>query len=76
MALAEGGNPGFLEATRAIRADDSWGVAPPAPGLVDRWVAMTGPTESRDVAGALFVETSLTDDCPDFLTLPASTRMP
>jgi malate synthase len=52
-SLAEGGNLGFLEETRSIREDDSWQVAPPAPGLVDRRVEMTGPTERKMTINAL-----------------------
>ena len=51
--LADGGNLGFLEETRSIREDDSWQVAPPAPGLVDRRVEMTGPTERKMTINAL-----------------------
>src|ERR687894_1238776 len=52
-ALADGGSLGFLEETRSIREDDSWQVAPPAPGLVDRRVEMTGPTERKMTINAL-----------------------
>jgi malate synthase len=51
--LADGGNLGFLEETRSIREDDSWQVAPPAPGLEDRRVEMTGPTERKMTINAL-----------------------
>ncbi len=51
--LADGGNLGFLEETRSVREDDSWQVAPPAPGLVDRRVEMTGPTERKMTINAL-----------------------
>jgi len=51
--LAEGGNLDFLEETRSIREDDSWQVAPPAPGLVDRRVEMTGPTDRKMTINAL-----------------------
>src|SRR5688572_2102775 len=44
QVLAEGGTLDFLEETRGIREDDTWRVAEPAPGLVDRRVEMTGPT--------------------------------
>src|SRR4051794_17719338 len=36
QALAEGGTLDFLPETAHIRDDDSWQVADPAPGLVDR----------------------------------------
>ena len=45
--LAAGGTLDFLEETREIREDDSWQVAEPAPGLVDRRVEITGPTDAR-----------------------------
>ncbi|QBR93699.1 malate synthase A [Nocardioides euryhalodurans] len=51
--LAEGGTLDFLEETRAIREDDSWRVAEPAPGLVDRRVEMTGPTDRKMTINAL-----------------------
>ncbi|MFF0738778.1 malate synthase A [Streptomyces sp. NPDC004111] len=38
---------------RAIRADATWRVAPPAPGLVDRRVEITGPPERRTAVNAL-----------------------
>lgn len=44
---------GFLEETRAIREDSSWQVAPLAPGLVDRRVEITGPTERKMTINAL-----------------------
>ena len=51
--LAEGGTLDFLEETRGIREDDSWRVAEPAPGLVDRRVEMTGPTDRKMTINAL-----------------------
>jgi malate synthase len=51
--LAAGGTLGFLEETRGIREDDSWRVADPAPGLVDRRVEMTGPTDRKMTINAL-----------------------
>ncbi|MGI3781484.1 MAG: malate synthase A [Janthinobacterium lividum] len=44
---------GFREDTAAIRADPSWRVAPPAPGLEDRRAEMTGPTTRKMVVNAL-----------------------
>ncbi|MQA04954.1 MAG: malate synthase A [Streptosporangiales bacterium] len=52
-ALAAGGTLGFLDETSAIRADDSWRVADPAPGLVDRRVEITGPTDRKMTINAL-----------------------
>ncbi|HEY6932672.1 MAG TPA: malate synthase A [Marmoricola sp.] len=51
--LAAGGTLDFLEETRAIREDDSWRVAEPAPGLVDRRVEITGPTDRKMTINAL-----------------------
>ncbi|AVT31739.1 malate synthase A [Plantactinospora sp. BC1] len=50
---AEGQLPGFLPETEAIRADPSWRVAPPAPGLHDRRVEITGPTDRKMTVNAL-----------------------
>src|SRR4051794_41555454 len=47
QALAEGGTLDFLPETASIREDDSWRVAPPAPGLGDRRGEMTGPTHRQ-----------------------------
>ncbi len=51
------GRPGdrldFLAETAAVRADPSWRVAPPAPGLADRRAEMTGPTTRKMVVNAL-----------------------
>jgi malate synthase len=51
--LADGGTLDFLEETREIREDDSWQVAAPAPGLVDRRVEITGPTDRKMTINAL-----------------------
>jgi malate synthase len=53
QAVAGGGTLGFLEETRQIRADDGWRVAEPAPGLVDRRVEITGPTDRKMTINAL-----------------------
>jgi malate synthase len=45
--------PGFLPQTAQIREDAGWRVAPPAPGLVDRRVEITGPTEKKMAVNAL-----------------------
>jgi malate synthase len=44
---------GFLPETRGLRNDQSWQVAPPAPGLEDRRVEITGPTDRRMTVNAL-----------------------
>ena len=51
--LAAGGTLGFLPETADVRADPSWRVAEPAPGLVDRRVEITGPTERKMTINAL-----------------------
>ncbi|ACY98809.1 MULTISPECIES: malate synthase A [Thermomonospora] len=51
--LAAGGTLDFLPETAHIRADDSWRVAEPAPGLVDRRVEITGPTDRKMTINAL-----------------------
>jgi malate synthase len=43
----------FLPETRHIREDASWRVVPPAPGLVDRRVEITGPTDKKMTVNAL-----------------------
>lgn len=43
----------FLPETKHIRDDDTWKGAPPAPGLVDRRVEITGPTDRKMVVNAL-----------------------
>ncbi|HWG60985.1 MAG TPA: malate synthase A [Streptosporangiaceae bacterium] len=51
--LSAGAMLDFLPATASIREDKSWRVAPPAPGLVDRRVEITGPTERKMTINAL-----------------------
>ncbi|MGH3750889.1 MAG: malate synthase, partial [Micromonosporaceae bacterium] len=51
--LAAGGTLGFLEETRGIREDGSWRVAEAAPGLVNRRVEITGPTDRKMTINAL-----------------------
>jgi malate synthase len=51
--LSAGGTLDFLPGTRAIREDPSWRVAPPASGLVNRKVEITGPTERKMTINAL-----------------------
>ncbi|KAF3048209.1 hypothetical protein E8E12_011256 [Didymella heteroderae] len=43
----------FLPETKHIRDDPTWKGAPPAPGLVDRRVEITGPTDRKMVVNAL-----------------------
>jgi malate synthase len=43
----------FLPETKHIRENDTWKGAPPAPGLVDRRVEITGPTDRKMVVNAL-----------------------
>ncbi|EIW82842.1 malate synthase [Coniophora puteana RWD-64-598 SS2] len=43
----------FAPETAAIRADPTWHCAPPAPGLEDRRVEITGPPERKMVINAL-----------------------
>jgi malate synthase len=52
-ALSAGGTLDFLAGTQAIRQDPDWRVAPPAPGLVDRRVEITGPTDRKMTINAL-----------------------
>ncbi|MFO7253434.1 MAG: malate synthase A, partial [Actinomycetes bacterium] len=51
--LSAGANLDFLPETKHIREDDSWRVADPAPGLVDRRVEITGPTDRKMTINAL-----------------------
>jgi malate synthase len=51
--LIAGGSLDFLPETRHIRDDPGWRVAPPAPGLVDRRVEITGPTDKKMTINAL-----------------------
>ncbi|MGC5020808.1 malate synthase A [Micromonospora sp. DT47] len=51
-ALAAGDLLDFLPETRHVR-DGEWRVAPPAPGLVDRRVEITGPTDAKMTINAL-----------------------
>ena len=53
QALADGGTLDFLPETRSVRDDDTWRVAEPAPGLVDRRVEITGPTDRKMTINAL-----------------------
>ena len=51
--LDKGNLPDFLPETRHIRENDAWRGSPPAPGLVDRRVEITGPTDRKMVVNAL-----------------------
>lgn len=45
--------PDFLPETKHVRENATWKGAPPAPGLVDRRVEITGPTDRKMVVNAL-----------------------
>jgi len=51
--LSAGATFDFLPETAHIRTDRNWQVAPPAPGLVDRRVEITGPTDRKMTINAL-----------------------
>src|SRR5215468_2648765 len=51
--LSAGAMLDFLPATAHIREDSTWRIAPPAPGLVDRRVEITGPTDRKMTINAL-----------------------
>ncbi len=51
--LSGGAMLDFLPETAEIREDASWRVAAPAPGLVDRRVEITGPTDKKMTINAL-----------------------
>jgi len=51
--LIAGATLDFLPETGPVRADRGWQVAPPAPGLVDRRVEITGPTDKKMTINAL-----------------------
>ncbi len=51
--IAGGQDPRFLRETEDIRNDPSWRVAPPAPGLEDRRVEITGPVDQKMTINAL-----------------------
>jgi malate synthase len=53
VEISAGGTFDFLPGTREIRDDPAWRVAAPAPGLVDRRVEITGPTERKMTVNAL-----------------------
>jgi malate synthase len=51
--IAAGEDPDFLSETKNIRSDPGWRVAPPASGLEDRRVEITGPTTRSMTVNAL-----------------------
>lgn len=51
--LDRGVIPDFLPETQHVRDNDAWKGAPPAPGLIDRRVEITGPTDRKMVVNAL-----------------------
>jgi malate synthase len=51
--LSGGAMLDFLPDTARIRQDTTWRVAPPAPGLEDRRVEITGPTDRKMTVNAL-----------------------
>ncbi len=51
--LLAGGSLDFLPETAWIRDDPTWQVAPPAPGVIDRRVEITGPTDRKMTINAL-----------------------
>ena len=51
--ISSGQDLRFLPQTEAIRNDPSWRVAPPAPGLEDRRVEITGPVDKKMTINAL-----------------------
>ncbi|MEN8583263.1 malate synthase A [Burkholderia sp. RS01] len=51
--IAAGQDPRFLRETESVRNDPNWRVAPPAPGLEDRRVEITGPVDKKMTINAL-----------------------
>ena len=51
--FSNGADPDFLPLTAHIRADKGWRVAGPGPGLEDRRVEITGPTDRKMTVNAL-----------------------
>lgn len=51
--IGNGRDPKFRDDTRAIREDPTWKVAGPGPGLEDRRVEITGPTDPKMTINAL-----------------------
>jgi malate synthase len=53
VEISAGGSFDFLPGSRQVRDDPAWRVAAPAPGLVDRRVEITGPTDRKMTVNAL-----------------------
>ncbi|MBT2555957.1 malate synthase A [Arthrobacter sp. ISL-5] len=53
IQIGQGQDPGFLPETESVREDPNWRVAPPAPGLEDRRVEITGPVDKKMTINAL-----------------------
>jgi malate synthase len=51
--LSAGGTLDFLTETKDVREDETWRVADPSPGLEDRRVEITGPTDRKMTINAL-----------------------
>jgi malate synthase len=51
--IDNGRDLGFLSTTRLVREDPSWRVAGPGPGLDDRRVEITGPTDRKMTVNAM-----------------------
>ena len=51
--IDRGADPSFLSSTAAIRDEPSWRVAGPGPGLEDRRVEITGPTDRKMTVNAM-----------------------
>jgi malate synthase len=51
--ISAGADLDFLPETKHIREDDGWRVADPAPGITDRRVEITGPTDRKMTINAL-----------------------
>jgi malate synthase len=51
--IAAGQDLDFRPETRPVREEPSWRVAPPAPGLEDRRVEITGPTDRKMTINAM-----------------------
>ena len=51
--FSNGRRPTFLKSTSHIREDASWFVAGPGPGLEDRRVEITGPTDPKMTCNAM-----------------------
>jgi malate synthase len=51
--LDRGQLPDFLPETKHIRENEAWKGAKPAPGLIDRRVEITGPTDRKMIVNAL-----------------------